>query len=216
MAGSLGGCGCGPAGAGGYYAPGAPPVPETDAANTQSFQGMLAGQSPQQTARSASAQPTYPASAPGPAQYGSVGVTPEGQVGKGVGPGIRDRARAQQSLAQIQQAVARFADFSAATSLGYKRNPASGYDKVQHYINDEFNRAGNNDNVANPATLLYDQSVAPSRLVGVMLSADPNRPLPDFGAGAWHRHPGDDNVHMHIWFDRSLDDGAFENNTGYI
>ena len=147
--------------------------------------------------------------APAADPFGNQGVTPVNQRGMGKGPGVRDAGKAQYWLNTIKQATARFASIDAARAAGYVPNPAS----PDHMLNRAVNRTGNPNKLGLPATLMYDNN---GRLIGAMLSANPNQKLPDFGAGAWHRHPADDKVHMHIFFNKSVQGGAFENNTGFI
>jgi len=144
-------------------------------------------------------------------------VTPSGYKGRGTGPGVRDAAQASTWLDKVKQGVARFQDFDVAKAQGYTRNPASGGDAIQHYIHSAANGRADAGDLNFPATLMYKTDTGGKpRLVGVMLTGNPDRPLPDFGAGAWHRHPGDNNVHMHVWFDKTVNQGAFENNLGYV
>lgn len=133
------------------------------------------------------------------------------------GPGVRDASLAEQWRQYLWSQVSRFASLSDAQAAGYHRNPSSGSDPLQHYIHDGVFKAGDAGNFAWPATLMYRHNAdGTATLAGVMISARPGTQRPDFGAGAWHRHPGDDYAHMHVWFDKGVHQGAFENNTGVI
>lgn len=136
----------------------------------------------------------------------------------GAGNGVRDPQQAQQWLDYIKaQVVPKFSDFDAAVAAGYKRNVASGNDPMQHYIHDRMFSISDPNNVTYPASLMYDfDKGGKPVLSGIMISAKPGMTLPDFGAGAWHTHPADDRVNMHVWFDKTVEGGAFENNSGMV
>lgn len=140
-----------------------------------------------------------------------------GADGKTVGAGIRDPQRAEQWLNQIRQSVARFSDVNQARAAGYKLNVEGGTGADQHWINDQVFATGDARNVALPATLMYRfDANGRATLTGIMISARPGTPRPDFGAGDWHKHPDDNQLHMHVWFDKTVQQGAFENYTGTI
>lgn len=137
----------------------------------------------------------------------------------GVGGPVRNANSAAHWLEYIKrETTARFGNFAAAQAAGYKRNPASGEDSIQHYIHDGvFKVSDATRQLEMPATLMYRHEQDGSKtLVGVMLSAKPGTQLPDFGAGSWHRHGADDRLNMHVYFDKGVQQGAFEDDTGTV
>ena len=164
-----------------------------------------------------------PAAGFDPSQLSLV-TTPRGNTGGGGGAGdaagVRDPAAAQRNLGVIKQSLARFTDIRQAVAAGYRYNPDGGSEGgLQHWINPAVFSTGDPSNVGLPATLMYQlDSAGRASLAGAMISVDPKRhAVPDYGAGAWHTHPDDPQLNMHVWLDgRGIEQGAFENNAGMV
>jgi len=139
---------------------------------------------------------------------------------KGDVAGVRDPAAATRNLGIIKQSLARFTDINQAIAAGYRYNPDGGSEGgLQHWINPAVFSTGDPSNVGLPATLMYQfDSAGKATLAGTMISVDPKKfAVPDYGAGAWHTHPDDPQLNMHVWLDgRSIEQGAFGNNSGMV
>lgn len=197
--GKAGGCGCGDEGLGG-------PSKDFAARPTQSaLQSQLVGRSSR-----------VGAAGGGPAPSGGAMRSPS-QWGTAPGNGVADPVLAQKWFDHIRSSiVSRFGDVNQALAAGYHRNPSSGEHPI-HYINDQVFRTADGRDVTMPATLMYERDKSGRQvLVGVMLSSDFNKPMPYFGAGQWHRHPGDPQANMHVFFDKTVAQGAFEMEMGVV
>jgi hypothetical protein len=110
---------------------------------------------------------------------------------------VRDPQRAAQTLAQLKQVTQAIDTPEKARAAGYHPNPAA----PDHWINDDVFRTRNGYDLSRPATIMFEGG----KLVGVMLSHNPNRGAPpDLGAGAWHTHFSNDEYAAHVWFNKPL------------
>jgi hypothetical protein len=123
---------------------------------------------------------------------------------------VRNPAQAQRTIQRLQAATQHLQTPEQARAAGYKPNPSS----PDHWINDNIFATRDGYNLERPATIMYENG----RLVGVMLSHDPQRGAPpDLGAGTWHTHGGTAarEYAAHVWFNKPIQ-SAFDQATGDV
>ena len=116
-------------------------------------------------------------------------------------PSVRNEQLAARSIERLKAATAHLQTEDQARAAGYHPNPSA----PDHWINDQIFATRNGYDVDKPATIMFEND----KLIGVMLSHNPNLGLPpDLGAGSWHTHGGTSGQEyaLHVRLDRPVQD----------
>jgi hypothetical protein len=143
-----------------------------------------------------------PAPAPDHMSHGSHGAHGPVAVGHGGGGDlighqgagdnvVRDRNLAQQTLDRARSVAAGLATPALARAAGYQPIPGT-----NHWGLVSGGLGSGARDLSQPNALIFDGD----RMVGLQIMAINHDPLPDYGAGLWHKH-GDSYGMIHVWTD---------------